>query len=173
MAQPPRKRWLDEDAASSSEQPARKRWFEETPLEEEEGHGDPGDDPNNSETDEDDQPTAGQQLVEYLLDLYLIRSLSAQDFCISMWHAYAAGVQEAKPYRLKPGRSSGHYQRLLNTKLDVFQKADLLYDLEIPVYDEANRGVHQLKTIPPTRPSQHRCHQRCATNWMKQSKGEN
>jgi hypothetical protein len=59
---------------------------------------------------EDDIP-ASMQFIEYMLDLLNERTLKANQFCIAMRLAGAAGIDAAKPYGFRDGAPPGHYFR--------------------------------------------------------------
>lgn len=59
---------------------------------------DPDGFPDASESDDADEapPTPGAELVEYMLGLYMSRTLTAKQFCVSMHFSANAGCDEAK-----------------------------------------------------------------------------
>lgn len=73
-----------------------------------------------------------------LLDLYFQKELPASRVSILMYWAWMGGLKECEPYALKPGSSSGHYQRRMSEGLgfDVLDKR--LYELEVPVCSHLN-----------------------------------
>ena len=66
---------------------------------------------DSDESDIEEFDTPGRKLVDMLLSLMLLSTLSAQQCCVLMYYAFQAGVSEAKPYALRPGSPSGHYAR--------------------------------------------------------------
>ena len=106
---------------------------------------------SNSEFDDVRPPSAGQQLVDHATHLYLMRSLSAADFCVLMHWSNAAGVKEAERYAYKPGAPTGHYQRHLNSVFPFLQDQSGLYQMSVPCYnkDDFGRSTHMLHALPP------------------------
>ena len=83
------------------------------------------DDDNDDVDDLDDEsdnewepqpPTAGQSLVDHLLNLYMRRRLLVEDVCIAMHYA-SAQFAEVKPYAKPPGLTSGKYNEHLKVQL--------------------------------------------------------
>ena len=118
------------------------------------------DDPEGGDSDSDDEqpqeeppkpPTPGQSLVQHMMDLYLMRKISAQEFCVAMWYSKEGGIAEARPYAFRPGASTGHYQRYLKDALPTFQEKDLLYTVPLPSWNakEMHRDVHSLQVLNP------------------------
>ena len=102
--------------------------------------------------DEDFVPTTpGQELVDHATGLYLMRSMSAHDFCVMMYWSAAAGVKEAAPYGYKPGAPPGHHQRHLKGAFPFLQDESHLYQMKVPCYNNADfgRATHDLFAVPP------------------------
>ena len=97
--------------------------------------------------------TAGQQLVEHALNLYLNRALSARDFCVQMWWAGKGGIQEATLYGFRPDAPTGHYQRHLTSVLPFLRDRSKLYGITVPSYNANDfaRSTHEMQALPPTR----------------------
>jgi hypothetical protein len=76
-------------------------------------------------------PTAGQNLVAHLLNLYMRRRLFAEDVCIATHHA-SDQFAEAKPYAKPPGLSSGKYNDHMKAQLGYTRDNAALYDLPLP-----------------------------------------
>ena len=95
--------------------------------------------------------TAGQQLVEHALNLYLNRALSARDFCVQMWWAGKGGIQEATLYGFRPDAPTGHYQRHLTSVLPFLRDRSKLYGITVPSYNANDfaRSTHELQALPP------------------------
>ena len=124
--------------------------------------GDPGE-PWDAASDSDEEapvpPSAGACLVDHLLHLYLMNKMSAEDCCVAMYHAKEAGVKECAPYALKPGSSSGHYNRKMKTALGHVEKAKFLYQFDVPgssKLDLARTSVAKTANLP---------HDRFARDW--------
>ena len=111
------------------------------------------DEPAVSDSEDEDSapPTAGQQLVDHASNLYLMRSMSAQDFCVMMYWSSAAGVKEAEPYGYKPGAPPGHYQRHLRGAFPFLKDESRLYQMKVPCYNKSDfgRSTHGLYALPP------------------------
>eukprot|EP00969_Alexandrium_andersonii_P043196 1894118-Alexandrium_andersonii.AAC.1 len=103
--------------ASASSFAGANPWEEPGYSEAEEATADPNSDPG----------AAGIEFVEGLLDLYLASKISAQHLCTSCWWAWKGGIQGPAPkYALRPGQSSGNYQRHLDRVLGFSRlKGDL------------------------------------------------
>ena len=99
---------------------------------------------------EEDLDTPGHKLVEMLLSLTLLGTLSCQQCCVLMFWAFKAGISEAKPYSLKPGSPSGHYARKIRTSLGHVGSREL-YDVGVPGHakHDIERTVHIVPTLPP------------------------
>ena len=73
------------------------------------------------------EETPGAQFVSFMLKLLFKSDLSAMMFCTIMYLACAAGIQECKPYGLKPGCPSGHYSRKVKRQLGWLNSKAFLY----------------------------------------------
>ena len=111
--------------------------------------GDPDDDINSDEDETISPMSVGGRLVEIILNHWLSGRLSAAQTCELCWFAKEAGVQEAKPYALGPGSSSGHYNRKLKRAAGHSSTRDL-YDMDVPGHwkHDAERTVHVVPTLP-------------------------
>eukprot|EP00969_Alexandrium_andersonii_P269316 11903492-Alexandrium_andersonii.AAC.1 len=95
-------------ASSSSQFAPGNLWEEPGYSDDEAGVPDPYRDP----------AAAGEEFVEELLDLYLASQISAMHFCTLCWWANRGGIKgPASKYALRPGQSSGNYQRHLDRVL--------------------------------------------------------
>ena len=106
----------------------------------------PSDDPSDSE----EEQAPADVYIEFMISLLLGRSISAREFCVSMYLAGQAGVKGASKYGLKPNlQSSGHYMRLVKEKVPAFTEKPF-YDLEVPSVgsDGTGRESHSLPIIP-------------------------
>ena len=72
-----------------------------------------------------------QTLISILVDHYLYSRLSAQQVCTMMFWMEQCGIQEAGPFSLKPGSSSGHYSRKMKAALGHIDSDDL-YEADVP-----------------------------------------
>jgi hypothetical protein len=102
--------------------------------------------------------TAGGQLVSLLLEHMLYSRLSTAQTCVLMHWANEAGISEAKPYSLRPGRSSGHYSRKMNNALGFNRNSDL-YEMEVPGHGkhDLERSRHACATLPLARAVSNTC----------------
>ena len=82
-----------------------------------------------SDDDEPDAVSPATALINYLLSMLLIRSISSRDFCIIMFFCNLAGIKNE--YGLGPNAASGHYQRKVKTSVGLYTKADM-YTLHYP-----------------------------------------
>lgn len=91
--------------------------------------------PGRDESDDDEvQVHPGQRMVDELLESYLEGTLSAKKFCVVCYHAFHAGVEEARPYAFRPGaEETGHYQRKLDSALNFKADDDKLYSVDVPL----------------------------------------
>ncbi len=84
------------------------------------------------------------------MDLCLCRSLSAQQFCVAMWHASKAGVKEAALYGFRPGAPTGHYQRHLKVVIPGLDQQDYLCTVDIATQDkDGNKCKRKLSVLQP------------------------
>ena len=71
-----------------------------------------GEDPADPHTDKD---AAAAEFVDMLVGMYMLSQISAQDLCVACYWAHKAGMPGvAKLYAMRPGASSGNYQRHLD-----------------------------------------------------------
>ena len=111
---------------------------------------DGGDDASSASSDmQEGEESAGQKLVDFLMDLHLARSLSARDFCIAMHWAKESGVAEAAPYAFRPGAPTGHYQRHLTVAMPFLRDREDLYTITIPTFENAQRTTRDLHMLLP------------------------
>ena len=96
------------------------------------------------------ETTPGSELVRFVLRLFFACTLSAQQACVLFWLAFQCGIEEAKPYGLKPGSPSGHYSRKLKTALGITRNTTDLYHLEIPGHSkhDLQRTRHVVPCLP-------------------------
>ena len=83
------------------------------------------------DADPRNEPTAGEMLVRFLLEIF--SKLSGRDFCVIMYWAWRAGVRECEEYALKPGSPSGHYMRKVK-KILGWNEVEKFYALDAPGY---------------------------------------
>jgi len=102
-------------------------------------------DETGSSSSDDDDTNYAEQFIQHQLDLYMIRAITAQDFCISMWLAAKSGIAPAERYGYKPGAPSGHYQRHLSQVLECFLDRDWLYHIDLAVTKEGVKGRSHMR----------------------------
>ena len=122
------------------------RWFE---LQEDESDEDHVADERNPSREE-----AGKHLIELLLYLRLAGNISAKLMCIVCWWAHRAGAVGGVEAFARPPwlRSTGHYQRHIDTKMGFRdQWGDRFAYLNVPGYalHSGRRTTHRLAVIPP------------------------
>ena len=49
-------------------------------------------------------PSAADLFVEHMLDMVLLRKLSAKEFCVAMYHAAEAGIEQAAKFGDPPDK---------------------------------------------------------------------
>ena len=86
-----------------------------------------------------------------MLRLLMERSLSAKDFCVCMWWVSRTAFPGLRGYALRPGSSSGHYQRKLTKVLGVLNRSEKLMSLKMPgrAKDAVGRTENTVKAWPP------------------------
>ena len=85
------------------------------------------------DSDEDADEGPASLYITFMIDLLICRTLNARQFCVAMFYAGQAGLTVAVQYGLKPGASSGHYQRHVRRSVGVvFGKDCPLYTLDVP-----------------------------------------
>jgi hypothetical protein len=98
------------------------------------------------------ESTPWDELLEFLLDLLLMRVLNARHFCLIMWFVWKAGLVEAKRYAFRPNAPSGHYQRHVRGCFkNVYTESQDLYRAEVPGHSKhsVGRTMHTLYISPP------------------------
>ena len=98
----------------------------------------------------DDEPEdPGVELVNHMMEFYLLRKLSSQDFCIAMYWASKSGIDAAKLYARPPGLQSGKYERHMKKVFGAHRRSSL-YRLRAPgfIKGESSRHIHAFDTIP-------------------------
>jgi hypothetical protein len=132
-------------SAQDDETMARRHsWEEDSPPKDGGGRHsweDPSDDGSEGnaapvDSDEDEphlvEPTAAEELLAYMLDLYFMRRLNAKELCtISHWAA-KCGVAGCDRLAKPPGTSSGHYSRHLHSVLGFTSEEEHGYRLSVP-----------------------------------------
>jgi hypothetical protein len=105
---------------------------------------------NDSELDEE-EPDAADEMIAYCIQLLMVRSLNAKEFCTIMHWAGLARVEKAKPLGLRPGSPSGHYQRKLSAVLGRDADVESMYSLDIPTHSRTSmsRVVRSLPVLVP------------------------
>ena len=78
-----------------------------------------------------------------MIELKIIQSLPAKQFCILMYYAGEAGIEIAKQYGKKP--DSGHYQRHVNFVLKTIYNSDRHYIVDIP--GKSQRGGERTHAV--------------------------
>ena len=79
----------------------------------------------------------GQEFVQAMLDLLLIRTLNAKQFCTLMHLAGKAGIAEAVRYGHRPGANSGHYSRHLDPILRWRKHDASLLAINVPTFSRS------------------------------------
>ena len=99
------------------------------------------------ELDEADraQRQAGAALFKHLGGCFCLGKLSAQDFCIALWHCQQAGVRGAQfsRYACAPGLHTGSYQRHLDV---VMPRVEHQYSIQV-MGNVRRRQLRGQKTI--------------------------
>jgi len=100
------------------------------------------------DSSDDEHPfvSPGTELVDYCLNLFYERSITAQQLCIIMHWSSMCDIAEASPLAKPPGAPSGHYQRHLE-KTDVFDTKGLFYNVSVPGYK--SRSDTKVKVLVP------------------------
>jgi hypothetical protein len=113
------------------------------------GGGGPSDG-DSSDSDLGDTSDPGRDLVDFAMCLYMERALSAAQFCVLMHLCSKCGVEQATPLSFRPGAPTGHYQRHLNSVLEVLSDRTPLYDLTVPSYssEELCRSEYTMPVVP-------------------------
>ena len=82
---------------------------------------------------DDDATTPGQDLVDLLIELLAVRTLSCRLFCLICFLAGQAGIAEARRYG-KVGLQSGKYSEFLKRHLPFMGGKQNQYLVEVPSY---------------------------------------
>ena len=109
---------------------------------------------SDSEDEFDPAPTAlkaGQILFQFLLNLYMLGSLSAKSLCLLCFYCAKAGavgsvIDLARP----PGAHTGNYQKFIDRKLgfDVRDAHDYYMDLPGHHKHDVSRSIHRKPVVP-------------------------
>ena len=101
-----------------------------------------------SEGEHTDSPE--DELLEYMLQLLMQRTLNARQFCIAFFHIGKLAPSVAQ-FGFRPDAPSGHYQRHLDTVLEHSTKSDKLYAFAAPSHATGalGRSMRTLYTVPP------------------------
>ena len=121
-------------AGSASTLPAEMTWDSGSDVEQELG-----------------QEEAGRFLVDTILNANAKGRLPATDACIQCFFAWKAGIEAARPFALRPGAPTGHYQRKLNKALGYDIRDPSNYELYPPMYSkhfESRTVTQKLIGIP-------------------------
>ena len=105
-----------------------------------------------SDSEKEQEPTPGEQFVDFMLSLLMLRVLNSKQFCIAMFWAAKAGLNEAAKYGKAPGdQSTGHYSRHLDPLLGFKVHNEELYATQVPGYSRSDlgRSVHKILVYPP------------------------
>ena len=110
-------------SSHSWERPAH-RWDSDDPY-----YGD--DSGSDSDYDPEKDPlAAAMELADLLLDQYMSGKMSAKQFCVTCYYAHLAGVGgPIKLYGLRPGASSGNYQKHLDVALGLRTSREETYNV--------------------------------------------
>lgn len=94
---------------------------------------------------------ASDAFIAYATSLLMERTLNAKEFCTLMHFASLAGIGKAAAYGLKPGSSSGHYQRRLDRSIGQHKDMAALYCLNAPGHARVthDRAVRDWMVYPP------------------------
>ena len=108
-------------------------------------------DSDSSEGEELPETNDQDEFLGEMLRLLMERSLSAKDFCVCMWWVSRTAFPGLRGYALRPGSSSGHYQRKLTKVLGVLNRSEKLMSLKMPgrAKDAVGRTENTVKTWPP------------------------
>lgn len=86
---------------------------------------------SDSDLEQDEESTPGQELVSKMVRMHLLNKISAEDCCTTLFYAARAGVVEAERFALSPGSSSGHYARKMRSVLG-YDDSPHLYTFKYP-----------------------------------------
>eukprot|EP00969_Alexandrium_andersonii_P136116 6022185-Alexandrium_andersonii.AAC.1 len=77
---------------------------------------------------------AATQFLDELVGLYLESRLSARNFCVLCWWAHKAGMAGSLvgEYAMRPGQSSGNYQRHLDRTMGFDAVQNQMFPLSCP-----------------------------------------
>ena len=77
---------------------------------------------------------ASREFLAELVDLYLVSSISAKTLCVLCYWAQKAGMQGdlVEEYAMKPGCSTGNYQKHLDKKMGFNTAKSKFHSLKIP-----------------------------------------
>ena len=108
------------------------------------------DDVDDENTEEDQEISPSEEFIQHMVELLLIRKISAKDFCIAMHWASEAGLTSAKKWARKPNLSSGKYADHVNHILGHTLNGNL-YTMQVPGYVKGNTGRSKidLHVLPP------------------------
>ena len=88
------------------------------------------------------EEAAGQELVDYLMDMLAKgKRVSARDVCVVCWFAARAGCKgPVEEVAFRPDARSGHYQRHLDVVFPPDEALAKQYTLHVPGYDKYSEG---------------------------------
>ncbi len=115
------------------------------------GHPWDRDSSSSSGSDIEEKSDPADKLIDFCVDLYLVRNLTARELCIIMHWCSEAGIQKTKPLAFRPDAPSGHYQRHLEIALPFLEaEKDSLYEFDLPSYDRDTDKLakHTFSMIP-------------------------
>lgn len=101
---------------------------------------------SDKEEDTNSPEWAGKQMLELLMDLYLLSNLSAKAVCEICYFAALAGAKgDFDLYGVKPGSSSGNYQKHLNDLLGFKQAKREHYNLTVAGHPRFSPGRARMR----------------------------
>jgi hypothetical protein len=118
---------------------------------EHEGGDPPPVDPESDSDFELEPDSPGVEYVAAMLQLLHARTLNASQFCVLMYWAGLAGIQDARKYGYPPGQPSGHYQRHLDAAMELPKSAEDLYEMQVPGHAKhaLGRQIHTCHVFVP------------------------
>ena len=104
-----------------------------------------------SEDGEAERIAAGNEFIDYLLDLQASDKLSAKSVCVLCYFAGLGGKgNHVKELGLRPDAPSGHYQRHLDSKLQFKHHVEQQYNLPLSGLrrGDATRTTFEVAVVP-------------------------
>ena len=95
---------------------------------------------------------AAECFVQDLLSLYFASAISAEKFATLCWYAGCAGMPRCvSKYGKRPGATSGHYQRFLDTRLGIKNLRRKFYNLRVQGHrkHDTERTEFTIPMVPP------------------------